>query len=108
MVDGHGQKSSDIVKTTFHEGMMTLPLVSDEAIENDRRRTSQAYPGSIVRAFWELMQSPSTRNGLLSIKIFHYLSPILNIEFIFSATQGTFDQQSFGHGLSQNRDIHWW
>lgn len=66
LVDGHGQKSSDIVKTTFHETMLILPLKQSPAsIENDRRRTSQAYPGSIVRDFWRLMQSSSTKDGLL-------------------------------------------
>ena len=66
LVDGHGQKSSDIVKTTFHESLMLLPLEQSDAILNDRLRTSQCYPGSIVRSFWEAMQSTSTRDGLLN------------------------------------------
>ena len=46
---------------------MIVPLEqSTIAIENDRRRTSQAYPGSINREFWRLMQSASTRDGLLN------------------------------------------
>ena len=72
-MDCHGQKSSDIVKTTFHEAMVTLPLEPSIAIENDRRRTSQAFPGSIKRCFWQLMQSPSTRDGLL-IQQYNFLT----------------------------------
>ena len=48
---------------------MIVPLdQNNPALENDRRRTSQAYPGSIDRVFWRLMQSSSTRDGLLNFK----------------------------------------
>ena len=30
---------------------------------NDVRRTSQAYPGSLFRGLWSVMQSSSTQNG---------------------------------------------
>ena len=46
-----------------------VPHITDDILENDRRRTSQAYPGGINRKFWELMQSPNTKNGLLSHQI---------------------------------------
>ena len=70
LVDCHGQKSSDIVKTSWHETMMILPLdQTNIAVENERRRTSQAFPGSIDREFWRVMQSTSTRDGLLIYKI---------------------------------------
>ena len=65
-MDAHGQRSSDVVKTTFHEIMAILPIEGDsEVIENDRRRHGQTYPGSISRQFWVLMQSSSTRDGML-------------------------------------------
>ena len=66
MVDGHGQKSSDVIKTTAHETFAMLPLEdASNANENDKRRTSQVYPGAVSRKLWVLMQSPSTENGML-------------------------------------------
>lgn len=59
--------------------MMIVPLdQTNAAIENDRRRTSQAYPGGIDRVFWRLMQSPSTRDGLLNFKLLKLPQPITN------------------------------
>ena len=43
-----------------------LPLEdASNANENDKRRTSQVYPGAVSRKLWVLMQSPSTENGML-------------------------------------------
>ena len=65
-MDAHGQRSSDVVKTSFHEAMSTLPIEGrSELIENDRNRHGQTYPGSICRSFWKVMQSSSTRDGML-------------------------------------------
>ena len=67
LVDGHGQKSSDIIKTATHETFMMLPLEdASDANENDRLRTSQLYPGAVSRKLWTLMQSPSTKDGMLN------------------------------------------
>ena len=78
---------------------MILPLEKLDAILNDRLRTSQCYPGSIVRSFWEAMQSTSTRDGLLNFKLnplFHFTK----INFHSSAPQGPSQRRYFPHGLS--------
>ena len=65
-MDAHGQRSSDVVKTTFHECMSMLPIEGgSEVIENDRRRHGQTYPGAVSRQLWTVMQSSSTRDGML-------------------------------------------
>ena len=57
-------KSGGVVKTVAHEAYQILPLEDTTgASENDRRRCGQAYPGSIARSFWAVMQSTSTRDG---------------------------------------------
>ena len=74
-------KSGGVVKTVAHEAYQILPLEDTSGdCENDRRRWGQAYPGSIARSFWEVMQSTSTRDGNL---LFYYtelplLKPILS------------------------------
>ena len=46
---------------------MMLPLEdASDANENDRLRTSQLYPGAVSRKLWTLMQSPSTKDGMLN------------------------------------------
>ena len=44
-----------------------LPVAgnTDMALD-DRRRSGQIYPGGLDRRLWEVMQSPSTRDGMLS------------------------------------------
>lgn len=59
-------KSGGVVRAVTHEAYQILPLeVSTDANVNDRRRSGQCYPGSVSRKFWELMQSSSTRDGML-------------------------------------------
>ena len=59
-------KSGGVVRTVTHEAYQMLPLeVASEENENDRRRTGQTYPGSISRSLWEVMQSNTTKDGML-------------------------------------------
>ena len=82
LMDAHGQRSSDMIKTSFHEVMSILPLEGDsEVIDNDRTRHGQTYPGSIIRSFWAVMQSSSTRNGMLYNNHFLYLKTNPNHTF---------------------------
>ena len=81
-MDAHGQRSSDVVKTSFHENLSILPLENgSEILENDRRRCGQTYPGSVSRHFWTVLQSSSTCDGMLLqhyIKLLHlHTTPLL-------------------------------
>ena len=60
-------RSSDVCKAVLHETFQMLPVAgnTDMAI-NDRRRCGQVYPGGLDRRLWDVMQSPSTRTGMLS------------------------------------------
>ena len=66
ILDGHGMKSSDVVKAVVHESFNMLPLeAGTDACENDRNRTSQLYPGAVSRDLWKIMQSSTTKDGKL-------------------------------------------
>ena len=58
-------RSGELCKSLLHESFQMLPLASRD-LENDRRRCGQAYPGAVAPAFWSVMQSPSTKDGLLN------------------------------------------
>ena len=71
-------RSSDIVNLVLHETFQMLPLEDNTAIShNSRRRTGQLYPGNVNRHLWTVMQSPSTRDGMMRNKI------ILNLSLTF-------------------------
>lgn len=58
-------RSSELCKSLLHETFQILPLVQNEDVENDRRRSGQTYPGALSPDWWTVMQSPSTKDGLL-------------------------------------------
>ena len=57
-------RSGDIVKLTHAESSQMF-VTEDRSgrAQNDLRRTSQVYPGSIYRGLWAVMQSKATLAG---------------------------------------------
>ena len=60
-------RSGDLIKLV-HAETSQMFVMDDRSgrARNDLRRTSQAYPGSIHRGFWAVMQSKTTENGKAS------------------------------------------
>ena len=61
IADAHTMRSGDMVKLTHGEASQMFVMEDQSGRSySDLRRTSQVFPGSIIRRLWSVMFSPTT------------------------------------------------